>query len=178
MKVGSIVEVKSFCDYVVKVPIENDDGYMPVSRIPAGTYVSIRSGQGTIVGIVTSVHHNIKEEYLPFLSTEKQEIFAPYVSDFRNSYLSIRGIGNLLDGKAQQSLVFAPVVNDMVDLMDKESIRAFHISEGKPSFTYYKKIAQDLNADTICSAIDKVTESVPECKQMLMALKKYTENHA
>jgi hypothetical protein len=176
MKVGSIVQVRSFSEYTVKAPPEENDGYVAASKVPAGTYVSIRSAQGFVVGIVTSVQHDIKEEYLPFLSHEKQDVFAPYVNDYRSSYLAIRGIGNIQGSRANQSLAFAPVVNDVVELMDKESIRAFHTPEGRPSFSYYRKISSEIDGDTLCCAIDHVAGAVPECKPMLTALKKHTEN--
>ena len=175
MKVGSVVQVKSFSEYVVKVPLEEGDGYVSASKIPAGTYVAIRSSQGQTVGIVTGVRHDVKEEYLPFLSEEKQEIFTPYANDFRSSYLIIRGIGNIQAAKPLQSLMFAPVVNDVAELMDNDDIRAFHSQNGKPSFTYYRRIASDIDADTLCGAMDRVSESMPECKPLITALKKYTE---
>ncbi len=175
MKVGSVVQVKSFSEYVIRVPLEEGDGYVPASRVPAGTYVNIRSGQGHIVGIVTGIRHDVKEEYLPFLSEEKQEIFTPYANDFRSSYLVIYGIGNVQGSKVTQNLTFAPVVNDVVETMDNDRIRTFHLSNGKPSFSYYKKVSSEIDGDTLCSAIDKVADSMPECKPMLMALKKYTE---
>lgn len=178
MKVGSIVKVNSFCDYIVKVPLEADDGYMPVSRIPAGTYVMIRSNGGYIIGIVVEVEHSIKEDYLPFLSQEKQEIFMPYASDYRSSYLIIKGIGNEQGGISSQQLTFAPEVNDQVDMMDKDAIRSFHLHDGKPCFTYYKKLSISIKATALCGAIDVLADSMPECKQMLKALKKYTEDKA
>lgn len=175
MKVGSIVQVKSFCEYIVKVPLEADDGYVPVSRIPAGTYVMVRSKDGYVVGIVTDVRHSIKEDYLPFLTQEKQDIFMPYASDYRSSYLVIEGIGNEHDGKVAQNLTFAPEVNDPVRTMEKDDIRMFHMHDGKPSFSYYKKISMSVDAAAICGAIDMLSESMPECRQMLKALKKHTE---
>ena len=175
MKVGAIVQVKSFCEYVVKVPLEADDGYVPVSRIPAGAYVSIRSNDGYVVGIVTDVRHSIKEDYLPFLSQEKQDIFMPYASDYRSSYLVIRGIGNEHEGTVAQSLTFAPEVNDPVQTMEKDDIKNFHMQDGRPNFSYYKKISMSVDAAAICGAIDMLAESMPECKQMLKALKKHTE---
>jgi hypothetical protein len=178
LKVGSVVQVKSFSEYVVKVPLEEGDGYVSASKVPAGTYVTIRSGQGHIVGIVTGVRHDVKEEYLPFLSEEKQEIFTPYSNDFRSSYLLIQGIGNVRDGKALQSLDFAPIVNDTVELMSNDGIRAFHMPNGRPSFSYYRKLSSVLEADTLCCAIDHVAMAVPECKPLLGALKKHTENKA
>lgn len=178
MKVGSVVQVKSFCDYVVKVPLEADDGYVPVSRIPAGTYVMIRSKEGIVVGIVTDVLHNIKEDYLPFLSQEKQDIFMPYASDYRSSYLVVKGIGNEHGQQISHRLSFAPGVNDPVETMEVEEIRTFHILDGRPSFGYYKKISLDVDATALCGAIDALSGSMPECKQMLKALRKYTEEHA
>jgi hypothetical protein len=175
LKVGSIVQVRSFSEYTVKVPLDENDGYVPASKVPAGTYVSIRSTSGAVVGIVTNVQHDIKEEYLPFLSDEKQDVFVPYINDYRSSYLAIRGIGNVQDDKASQSLSFAPAVNDVVDIMDKDEIRAFHLFNGKPSFSYYKKISSEIDAATLCHAIDHVAEAVPECRPMLAVLKKYTE---
>lgn len=178
MKVGSIVQVKSFCDYVVKVPLEADEGYMPVSRIPAGTYVSIRSKDGYIVGIITDVLHMVKEDYLPFMSQEKQEIFMPYASDYRSSYLIIKGVGNMQSGRSIQQLTFAPEVNDPVDIMTKDAIREFHLHDGRPCFTYYRKLLTSVQATALCGAIDALTDSMPECKSMLKALKKYTEGKA
>lgn len=178
MKVGSIVQVKSFSDYMAKVPLEESDGYVSAAKVPAGTFVSIRTAQGSIIGIVTSVQHEIKEDVLPFLSEEKQEVFAPYVNDYRSSYLSIHGIGNVQGTKASQSLDYAPVVNDIVEIMNKEDIRAFHTPGGRPSFSYYRKLSSALDAETLCCAIEHVATAVPECKPMLAALKKHTENKA
>ena len=175
MKVGSIVEVKSFCDYKVKVPQDSEDGYIPISRIPAGTFVSITSEEGSVIGIVRDVSHNVKEEYLPFLSQEKQDVFLPYAADFRNSYLDVIGIGNLRDDKPNQSLEFAPRVNDPVEVMEKEAVRNFHMHNGKPCFYYYKKIAATANAETVCGAINELSRNMPECEHMLKALRKYTE---
>lgn len=175
MKVGSVVQVKSFSEYVIKVPLEGGDGYVPAAKVPSGTYVSIRSGQGKIVGIITGVRHDVKEEYLPFLSEEKQDIFTPYANDFKSSYLMVYGIGHIQEGKVSQSLTFAPVVNDVAELMDSDGIRAFHILNGKPGFSYYRRISSEVDADTLCSAIDRVSESMPECRPLLAALKKYTE---
>jgi hypothetical protein len=176
MKVGSIVQVRSFSEYTAKVPLEENDGYVSASKVPAGTYVSIKTAQGSVIGIVTSVHHEIKEDVLPFLSEVKQEAFAPYVNDYRSSYLAVHGIGNLQGSKVLQSLDFAPVVNDVVELMDKDSIRAFHTPGGRPSFSYYRKLSSALDAETLCCAIDQVARAVPECKPMLAALKKHTES--
>jgi|GEM_PF-4656761 len=176
MKVGSIIQVRSFTEYMAKVPLEEGDGYVPASRVPAGTYVKIKTGQGQVVGIVTCIRHDIKEEYLPFLSENKQDIFVPYANDFRSSYLVIWGIGNIQGGKTLQTLTFAPVVNDVAEIMDKEDIRAFHYPNGRPSFSYYKRISSELDPGTVCSAIDLVADSIPECKPMLIALKKYTES--
>ncbi|HTX43956.1 MAG TPA: hypothetical protein VMC61_04445 [Methanocella sp.] len=178
MKVGSIVQVRSFSDYTAKVPLEENDGYVPAGKVPTGTYVSIRTAQGTVVGIVTGVQHEIKEDVLPFLSEEKREVFTPYVNDYRSSYLAIYGIGNLYDGKVLQGLTFAPLVNDVVELMDNESIRAFHTPGGRPSFSYYRKLSSALDAETLCCAMDHVARAVPECKPMLSALKKHTESKA
>ena len=160
------------------MPLEADDGYVPVSRIPAGAYVMIRSKDGYVVGIVTDVRHSIKEDYLPFLAQEKQDIFMPYASDYRSSYLVIRGIGNEHDGKVAQSLTFAPEVNDPVQMMETNDIRMFHIQDGRPSFSYYKKISKSVDRTAVCGAIDVLSDSMPECKQMLKALKKYTEDKA
>lgn len=178
MKVGSIVQVKSFSEYTAKVPLDENDGYVAASKVPAGTFVSIKTAQGSVIGIVTSVQHEIKEDVLPFLSEEKQEVFAPYVNDYRSSYLTIHGIGNVQGTRALQSLDYAPVVNDVVELMDNEGIRAFHTPGGKPSFSYYRKLSSALDPETLCCTIDHVATAVPECKPMLAALKKHTENKA
>lgn len=176
MKVGSIVQVRSFSEYVAKVPPEENDGYVAAAKVPAGTYVSIKTVQGSVIGIVTGIQHEIKEDVLPFLSEEKQEVFAPYVNDYRSSYLAIHGIGNLQGSNVLQSLAFAPVINDVVELMDNEGIRAFHTPGGRPSFSYYRKLSSALDAEILCCAIDHVALAVPECKPMLAALKKHTES--
>jgi hypothetical protein len=178
LKVGSIVQVRSFSEYTVKVPLGENDGYVPVSLVPAGTYVSVVSKPGLVVGIVTGVRHDIKEEYLPYLTDEKQEVFVPYVNDFRSSYLDIVGVGNAQDGTVSQALSFAPAVNDVVELMDRDAIRAFHMPGGRPGFSYYKAVSPRMDPAIMCLAIDRVSESLPECRQMLAVLKKYTESKA
>lgn len=179
MKVGSVAQVKSFSDYIIKVPIESDEGYIPVSKIPLGSYVIIESCEGGVVGIVTDVLHSIKEDYLPYLSEEKQEVFLPYATDFRSSYLKVKGIGNMQNGVPCQELIFAPRINDTVKLMEARDIRAFHIiNGGKAGFTYYKRLSETIDPVVFCEAIGRVADSMPECGPILRALKKYTENKA
>ncbi|MCD1295211.1 hypothetical protein CUJ83_09395 [Methanocella sp. CWC-04] len=177
MKVGSVVQVKSFSDYVVKVPVDTDEGYIPVSKVTAGTYVSVSSDDGEIIGIVTDVLHSVKEDYLPFMAGDKQDIFIPYTSDYRNSYLLIKGIGNIQEGNASHSLVFAPRINDPVRIMETAEIRAFHTSgDGKPTFSYYRKLSTSMDPEIVTGAIDRVACAMPECLPLLKALKKHTEN--
>lgn len=178
MKVGTVIQVKSFSEYIVKAPLEECDGYVAASCIPAGTYVSVKSAQGSVIGIVAGVQHDIKEEYLPFISEEKREVFIPYVNDYRSSYLMIKGIGNIKDGKAIQSLAFAPVVNDVAEIMDRDGIRAFHMPDGRPSFSYYRKLSSSLEPAIVSVVIDRLAEAIPESRAMLDALKKYTERQA
>lgn len=178
MKVGTVIQVRSFSEYLVKAPLEECDGYVAASSVPVGTYVSIKSAQGSIIGIVTGVQHDIKEEYLPFLSEEKREVFIPYVNDYRSSYLIIKGIGNVQDGKAFQSLSFAPMVNDVAEMMSRDSVRAFHMPNGKPSFSYYRKLSSGLDPAIMSAIIDRLAEAIPESRPMLASLKKYTERQA
>ncbi len=178
MKVGSIVQVRSFSEYTVKVPLEENDGYVPVSMVPAGAYVSIGSAPGRVIGIVTGVRHDIKEEYLPFLPGEKQDVFVPYVNDFRNSYLDVVGVGNVQNDKVLQRLDFAPAVNDVVEVMDADALRAFHMPGGRPGFSYYKNISSRIDPAILCLAMDRIAEALPEGRPMLAALKKYTERKA
>ena len=176
MKLGSIIQVRSFCDYIVKVPIDSGNGYVPVSGIRTGTYVAIQSTPGMVVGIVTDVIHSIKEDYLPYLPEEKQEVFLPYVTDFRSSYLIIKGIGNVTGNVNSHDLSFAPGINDPVRMMDDREIRDFHYNgNGSPGFSYYRRLSASIDPAVVSATIDRLIQSMPECKSMLMALKNYTE---
>lgn len=178
MLVGSVIQVRSFSEYIVKAPVEQDDGYMPVNNIQAGTFVSIESDSGKTIGIVMDVQHNVKEDYLPFLSGDKQDIFLPYSSDYRNSYLIIKGIGNIIDGKSEQRLIFAPGINDTVCILEDNDIRSYHLTpEGDPVFKYYKKLSTEADGRTLIGAIEKMIKAMPECEPQLKALKKFTENN-
>ena len=178
MKVGTVIQVRSFSEYLVKAPLEECDGYQAVSCIPAGTFLSIGSARGSVIGIVAGIQHDIKEEYLPYISEEKREIFIPYVNDYKSSYLMIKGIGNIKDGKAIQRLAFAPVVNDVAEVMGSEDIRAFHMPGGRPSFSYYRKLSSSLDPSIMSAVIDRLSEAIPESRAMLAALKKYMERQS
>jgi hypothetical protein len=175
MKIGSIVQVRTFSEYVVKTPVDASDGYVSVSGIPPGTYVAIRSEQGRVVGIVTNVLHNVKEDYLPYLPEGKQEVFLPYVTDYRSSYIVVTGIGNLANGTPEHEIAFAPGIGDLAETMDAVDIRQFHLRDGKASFSYYPRLLQFVTPSTLAGSIDSASKAMPECAPMLKALKKYTE---
>ncbi len=175
MKIGSIVQVRTFTEYVVKTPVDLNEGYLAASCIPPGTYVSITTGDGKVVGLVTNVLHSVKEDYLPYLPEGKQEVFLPYATDYRSSYLIITGIGNLVDGKPSHELAFTPGINDLAEKMEPEDIRAFHLQDGKASFAYYRKLQKSVDPAIVTSAIDCAVKAMPECAPMLKALKKLTE---
>jgi len=177
LKIGSVVQVRSFSEYVVRVPIDGNDGYAPASGLGVGRYVSIKSAQGSVIGVVSDILHNVREDLVPFLPQEKQEIFAPYMADFRSSYVVITGIGCIIvGGRPLYSIEYTPAINDVAELMQPPEIRAFHQTNGKPGFGYYRKLAQSTSPDVAGSAIDRASEAMPECAAMLKALKKYTEN--
>ena len=115
MKIGSIVQVRTFSEYVVKTPVDLNDGYLAASGIPPGTYVSVAAREGKVVGIVTNVLHSVKEDYLPYLPEGKQEVFLPYATDYRSSYLIITGLGNIVDDKPIHELAFTPGINDLAE---------------------------------------------------------------
>jgi hypothetical protein len=175
MKIGSIMQVRTFSEYVVKTPVDLNDGYLAASCIPPGTYVSITATDGKVVGIVTNVLHSVKEDYLPYLPEGKQEVFLPYATDYRSSYLIITGIGNFVEGKPTHELAFTPGINDLAETMEREDIKAFHLRDGKASFAYYRRLQQSVNPAIVASAIDCAVKAMPECSPMLKALKKLTE---
>lgn len=175
MKIGSIVQVRTFSEYVVKTPIDLNDGYLAASGIPPGTYVSITTSDGRVVAIVTNVLHSVKEDYLPYLPEGKQEVFLPYATDYRSSYLILTGIGNFVDGKPSYELAFTPGINDLAEKMEADDIRAFHLQNGKASFAYYRRLQQSTDPAIVASAIDCAVKAMPECSPMLNALKKLTE---
>lgn len=177
LKVGSVVQVKSYSEYVIRAPVDPDDGFVPASTVSAGTYVSIRTAQGQIIGIVSGVLHNVREDVLPYMPQEKQEVFMPYVADFRNSYITVQGIGNMIDGKPSHNIAFTPVINDVVELMGPAELKAFHMVDGgRASFSYYKKMSSSVDSAVVDGAISNLSTAMPECAPMLKALKKFTEN--
>lgn len=177
MKIGSIVQVRSFAEYVVRVPVDEDSGYIPASSLGIGSYVSIKSAQGSVVGVISDILHNVKEDLLPYLPQEKQEVFVPYMADFRSSYVVVTGIGCMKTcANPAHSIAYTPAINDVAELMEPAEIRAFHMDNGKASFGYYKKLTQSTSPAVASSAIDRASEAMPECSGMLKALKKFTEN--
>jgi hypothetical protein len=178
MKIGSIVQVRTFSEYVVKTPVDLNDGYLAASAIPPGTYVSVTARGGRVIGIVTNVLHSVKEEYLPYLPEGKQEVFLPYATDYRSSYLIVTGIGNFVDGKPSHELAFTPGINDLAEKMEPDDIRAFHVRDGKASFAYYRRLQRSVEPAIVASAIDCAIRAMPECASMLKALKKLTEKKA
>ena len=177
MKIGSVVQVRSFAEYVVRVPVDSDSGYVPASSLGIGSYVSIKSSQGSVIGVIADILHNVKEDLLPYLPQDKQEVFVPYLADFRSSYVVITGIGCMTGGAPSHAIVFTPAINDVTELMEPEDIRVFHrTGDGKTGFGYYKKLTQSTNPAVAASAIDRASEAMPDCAPMLKALKKFTEN--
>ena len=178
MKIGSIVQVRTYTEYLVKTPVDRSDGYVTASGIPPGTYVMINAREGKVIGIVTNVLHNVKEDYLPYLPEGKQEVFLPYATDYRSSYLIVLGIGNLVDGKPSHELSFTPGINDLVEMMAAEDIRAFHLQDGRASFAYYRRLQRSVDPAIVASAIDCAARAMPDCAPMLRALKKLAERDA
>lgn len=174
MKIGSVIQVKSFHDYYAKAPLDAEDGYMMASEVPAGTFVCIESAKGLVVGIVTGVLHSVREDLLPYVEGEKREVFFPYMADMRSSYLIIKGIGSMGGNVALQDVSFAPCINDVVRIMERDEVRAFH----KQGFTYYRSIQKSIEPVALSKAIDMLMTSMPEAAPMLKALKRYTENRA
>ncbi|HUL62500.1 MAG TPA: hypothetical protein VLT35_05510 [Methanocella sp.] len=175
MKVGSVVQVRTFSEYVIKTPVDRNDGYVAASSVPPGTYVSIKASEGEVVGIVTNVLHSVKEDYLPYLPEGKQEVFLPYATDYRSSYLIVTGIGSLARGRPSHELAFAPGINDLAETMEPEEIKAFHLRDGRASFAYYRRLQKSVDPATLASAIDCAIRAMPDCAPMLKALKKLTE---
>jgi hypothetical protein len=175
MKIGSVVQVRTFSEYIVKAPVDASDGYMPVAQVPVGTYVAIRTGHGTLVGLVSDVVHNVKEDYLPFLPQGKQEVFLPYASDYRSSYIAVTGIGAVADGVPAQALTFTPGIGDLAEVMGPGEIRAFHTVGGRASLSYYRRLQQSVSPGVIAGAMDLASQAMPECAPMLKALKRHAE---
>lgn len=177
MKIGSVVQVRSFAEYVVRVPVDGDSGYVPASTLGIGSYVAIKASQGSVVGVVSDILHNVKEDLLPYLPQEKQEVFVPYMADFRSSYVVLTGIGCQTGSTPSHTIAFTPGINDVAELMEPAEIRAFHRTpDGKTGFGYYKKLTQSTNPAVAAGAIDRASEAMPEAAGMLKALKKFTEN--
>ncbi|OPY30269.1 MAG: hypothetical protein A4E28_00384 [Methanocella sp. PtaU1.Bin125] len=175
MKIGSVVQVRTFSEYVVRTPVDRNDGYVPASGIAPGTYVSIKAQEGRVIGIVTNAIHSVKEDYLPYLPEGKQEVFLPYATDYRSSYLVVTGIGNVQEAGPAYELRFTPGINDLAEVMEPEEIRAFHLCDGKASFAYYRRLSQAVDPATLICAIDNAARAMPECAPMLKALKRLTE---
>jgi len=176
MKIGSVVQVRSFAEYVVRVPVEADSGYVPASSLGVGSYVAIKSAQCSVIGVISDVLHNVKEELLPYLPSEKQEIFTPYLADFRSSYVVVTGVGSMTCGRPSHTVTCTPAINDVAELMEPQEIREFHTENGKLGFGYYWKLMQSANPSVAICSLNRVMESMPECSAMLRAMKKYTEN--
>ena len=174
MKIGSVVQVRTFAEYVVRTPVDPSDGYVPASSVPPRTFVAINAKEGKVVGIVTDVLHNVKEDYLPYLPEGKQEVFLPYATDYRNAYVVVAGVGNIAD-RPSHELAFTPGIGDLTETMAPEDVRAFHMRDGKASFAYYRKLQQSVDPAVVARTIDGVIVAMPECAPMLKALKRLTE---
>jgi len=176
LKIGSVVQVRSFTEYVVRVPVEADSGHVPASSLGVGSYVSIKSAQCLVIGVISNVLHNVKEELLPYLPGEKQEVFTPYLADFRSSYIIVTGVGSITCGRPSHTITCTPAIDDVAELMELQDIREFHTENGKPGFGYYRRLIRSADPAVATCSLDKAMEAMPECSKMLKALKKYTEN--
>lgn len=189
MPLGDIIAIEGIQDYVIKVPNDgNDSGKHPLRPGP-GTFVSIKMEAHKIIGVVVGIKATIKEDFLPYISPDKQPRYMPYNEDYRNCYLEVRALGTLGLQDASCSpedadipryrVCQAPEIKDSVGLATPVEIEKFHTRDGEPSLAYLDSNRAALPKEAISGLFESLEESLPGIHpNRLLTIRRYLEREA
>jgi hypothetical protein len=164
MVLGDIIRVEDANTYVVKISPDSQK-----ERI--GRFVKIIKDDGCVVGVIKSIRHSIREDFIPYIEPGMQPKYAPFDQDFRDSYYIIHGLGVIRRSITRYDIDSPPDVRDSVETLSPDELREFHTFNGKPSIAYLN--ASRLDKNVLLGMIEQVETQYPECCAMLGPVRKY-----
>jgi hypothetical protein len=138
-----------------------------------GSFIKIKKDEGLIVGVIKNITNSIREDLIPYISSELQPKYAPFNEDFRNSYYFIHGLGTISNGIVKFDIDSPPDVRDNVEMLDPEELKFFHTLDGRKSIAYFHQNSDALSQNVLIAMIDQVEAKCPECQAMLKLVRKY-----
>jgi hypothetical protein len=166
MVIGDIIRVEDASTYVAKIPPD-------AKKERIGSFIKIQKDDGLIVGVIKNITNSIREDLIPYISSELQPKYAPFNEDFRNSYYFIHGLGTIRNGIVEYNIDSPPDVRDNVEILNPEELKFFHTIDGKQSIAYFHSNSEALPQNVLIAMIDQVDEKCPECKAMSKLVRKY-----
>ncbi len=166
MVIGDIIRVEDASTYVAKIPPD-------AKKERIGSFIKIPKDDRLIVGVIKNITNSIREDLIPYISSELQPKYAPFNEDFRNSYYFIHGLGTIRNGIVEYNIDSPPDVRDNVEILNPEELKFFHKINGKQSIAYFHSNTEVLPENVLIAMIDQVEEKCPECKAMLKLVRKY-----
>jgi len=166
MVIGDIIRVENASTYVAKIPPD-------AKKERIGSFIKIQKDDGLIVGVIKNITNSIREDLIPYISSELQPKYAPFNEDFRDSYYFIHGLGTIRNGIVEYNIDSPPDVRDNVEILNPEEIKLFHTIDRKQSIAYFHSNSEVLPQNVLIAMIDQVEEKCPECKAMSKLVRKY-----
>ena len=166
MTLGDIIRVEDARTYVAKIPPD-------AKKECIGSFVKIKKDDGSIIGVIKNITNSIREDLIPYISPELQPKYAPFNEDFRDSYYFIHGLGTIRNGIVEYNIDSPPDVQDNVEMLNPEELKIFHIIDGKQSIAYFHSNSETLPQNVLIAMMDQIEAKCPECKAMLMLVRKY-----
>jgi hypothetical protein len=166
MVIGDIIRVENASTYVAKIPPD-------AKKERIGSFIKIQKDDGLIVGVIKNITNSIREDLIPYISSELQPKYAPFNEDFRDSYYFIHGLGTIRNGIVEYNIDSPPDVRDNVEILNPEELKFFHTIDGKKSIAYFHSNSEILPQNVLIAMIDQVEEKCPDCKAMSKLVRKY-----
>jgi hypothetical protein len=178
---GKIVKSNSHTDYVCQVVGQGEAEYVPQNTDYAfGTFVKIDlndHGDRCLVGLIydTVLLNPDFGRLGPRLSTESDlRIFSPDYLNERAVLIGILVVGQIVDDTIQQGVPILAATNEaLVSQLDNETVKQFHIDQGKFQLTYMPNLMGQtglLARNLALGVLQQLGELMPENQPILHAI--------
>lgn len=178
---GKIVKSNSHTDYVCQVVGQGEAEYVPQNTDYAfGTFVKIDlndHGDRCLVGLIydTVLLNPDFGRLGPRLSTESDlQIFSPDYLNERAVLIGILVVGQIVDDIIQQGVPILAATNEaLVSQLDNETVKQFHIDQGKFQLTYMPNLMGQtglLARNLALGVLQQLGELMPENQPILHAI--------
>ena len=175
-EIGYIVSVRSMREYVLRRdevggPAPGDAGG-PSAPPEVGALAKVGRDARPVVAVISGVARALHEELQPYIPSEYQSKYLPSQEDFRDSYLTLHGLGELamegedvakgmkeggnsLTGEFYR-ITRVPELSDPVSLLTPEETVRFHTRGGQLSLGYLQELSRSVEPEALLRLIDMV----------------------